>query len=176
VRKALAAHVKKALAAHMRMALTANVKMEAGDVIVSLRDIAIKDLNDLRRALAATTFGDEVRVAFRRGDRELTPTIKIPPFQPRPLYMRTKPTARISAKIENNRIEIVSRNVRRLRLRFAPRHIDFDAEVVVVVNGTERLRQKLTRDLEMLVRGYAAHADVGRLFAAELRIDLPAAK
>ncbi|MEE8104116.1 MAG: PDZ domain-containing protein [Planctomycetota bacterium] len=159
-----------------RDSLASEMKLEAGDVVVSLRGNDIKDLGDLRRALAATTFGDEMRLRVRRGDRELTPAIKIPPFQARPVYLRGKPTARISAEIENNRIEIVSRNVRRLRLRFAPRHIDFDAEVVVIVNGTERLRQKLTPDLEQLVRGYAADADAGRLFAAETRIELPAAK
>jgi len=70
----------------------------------------------------------------------------------------------------------LSQGSREALLRLGTRCIDFDAEVIVIVNGTERLRQKLVPDLEQLVRGYAADADAGRLFAAQVRIELPAAR
>ena len=153
--------------------LAAAIEMKPGDVIVGLDGARIGDLGDLRDALQAKSHGDKIALDLRRGDETVSLTGRLPAFEPRPLYLRTGPTARLSATVDNNVVDVISRNVRAFTIRLARRQFDLSEDVVVRVNGKELLRARPVANPELLLRGYAESADAGRLFAAELRIEVP---
>jgi predicted esterase len=149
-------------------------EMKPGDVIEIVDGRRIGNLDDLREALQAKKYGDKITLTWRRDREPWTIFGKLPKFTPRPIYRRSGPTARLSAKVDNNVVEVVSRNVRAFTIRLARRQFDFDEEVVVRVNGKERWKGKPVADPKFLLRTYAAEADAGRLFAAEVKIEVPA--
>ncbi len=150
----------------------ARMGLKPGDLIFEVDAVPIETLQDLRAALGAKTYEEEVLVKVVRGDEDLLLKGRFPPFKPEPIYPRARPAAHLSLSAEGNTVTVTSRNVRRFRLRLSPRQFDLSKEIVVTVNGKERLREKFAPDLTYLLERYAHDADSGRLFAAEAVIDL----
>ncbi|MHC4547459.1 MAG: PDZ domain-containing protein [Planctomycetota bacterium] len=144
----------------------------AGDVVVGLDGTAIKGLADLVAALQRKGFDQPVRLAVRRGDTRATLEGRIPPFVPRPWYARAKPTARLSLRVEGNRIRATSRSVRRFKLHLAP-DLFAPGPVEVVVNGRPADTTVEALPLPVILRRYAEHADAGRVFTRGLTVSLP---
>ncbi|MCI0340405.1 MAG: PDZ domain-containing protein [Planctomycetales bacterium] len=148
-----------------------------GDAIVTLDGKPVGGLTDLRRLLLEKRAGQPISVSIRR-EGEKAPRESsgaVPTDKPAAVYARALRTARISARREGNAVEVVSRGVRRFRLLLSPEALDFSAEVVVRVNGTERFRGKPAPDLRRALARYAAEADARRFFPAEVVVELPAA-
>ncbi|MCZ6573030.1 MAG: PDZ domain-containing protein [Planctomycetota bacterium] len=146
--------------------------LKPDDLIFEVDAVPIETLQDLRAALGAKTYGEEVLVKVVRGDEDLLLKGRFPPFKPEPIYPRAKPAAHLTLSAEGNTLTVTSRNVRRFKLLLSPRQFDLSKEIVVTVNGKERLRKKFAPDLAYLLHGYVRNADAGRLFAAEAVIDL----
>ena len=70
-------------------------------------------------------------------------------------------------------MSVTSAGVGRFRLHLSDAQFDLSEEVVVVVNGIERARQKPAPDVNRIVQHWAASADTGLLFAASIDVTLP---
>ncbi len=147
--------------------------LKPGDLIFEVDAVPIETLRDLRSALEAKTYEEEVLVKVVRGEEDLLLKGRFPPFKAQPIYPRATPTAHLSLSAEGNIVTVTSRNVRRFKLLLSPRQFDLSKEIVVTVNGTERLRKRLAPDLTYLLQRYAHDAVAGRLFAASTVVDVP---
>jgi len=92
-------------------------------------------------------------------------------FTSEPYYRRGKPTARIEVKCEGNLVRVVSRNVRKFRLRISP-DLFTPGEVHVVVNGKDVAEEATELPLRAVLEDYARDADAGRLATREIVVSL----
>lgn len=73
----------------------------------------------------------------------------------------------------DNRIEVTTVHVRRFRIGLHPRMVDFAQPVIVRVDGVEVFRDRVEADLATMLRTVRAFDDRGRVFHAELVIEMP---
>jgi hypothetical protein len=66
-----------------------------------------------------------------------------------------------------------SRGVRQFTLLLSPDAIDFTQPVTVTVNGSQVFRGATGKDLAVLLKWGARDADRTRLYAAELKVQVP---
>jgi len=154
--------------------IAAGLAMQAGDVIVRVDESAIATLDDLRVVLSEKSQGDPIALGWTRGEEALSGTASFPPFVPEPIYRRDGPIARVSARAQPGRIELTTRNVRRLRLRLPPEWLT-EAGLEVVANGKPAAHKVRVVPLRELLEHYAVEADGSRLPAREVTVELEAA-
>ncbi|MDH3592786.1 MAG: alkaline phosphatase family protein, partial [Planctomycetota bacterium] len=143
------------------------IGMRTDDVIVGLDGAAIADLGALGAALGRKTFDTDIAVRVRRGDKDIDLRGRIPAFVSRPYYARAKPTARVSVRMTEDGIDVVTRHVKKLRLSLT----SAAAALPVLWNGRPVDAEPTSLSLKQIATRYAAHADAGRLFEAELVLD-----
>ena len=149
--------------------------LQVGDVITAVDGIATNDLSDLRTVLGGKRFGDNLHVRWQREGQpdRMEATALIPEFTPEPTYARERPSAWLSLVRDGNTVNVTSAGVGRLRLHLSDAQFDLASDVVVVVNGIERLRKMPSPDLRRIVNHWAAGADTGLLFSCFLDVTVP---
>lgn len=87
-------------------------------------------------------------------------------------FPRTGPYGRIAAHRSDNTVEVRTQGVRRFKILVSPDQFDLDRPVRVLVNGLERINQRVTPKVDTLVEWAARDLDRTMLFAGEIDIDL----
>lgn len=85
-------------------------------------------------------------------------------------YKRDSAYGLIRVKKTGNVVRVSTRDVKNYTLLFSPDHFDFSKEVEVYTNGLLSYRGMLSKELETLMKWYAADRDRTMLFASELTI------
>ncbi|MDH3590291.1 MAG: PDZ domain-containing protein [Planctomycetota bacterium] len=145
--------------------------MAVGDVLIGMDGEQVSDVDSLRTALAKKRHGDGLRVLLRRGQDELAKETKIPAFQPRPYYTRTKPTAHVAAVVDGTRIRLRVRGARHLRLYLSP-HLVPDGPVRIELNGQELDANPVPLSAKAILERYARDADGARVYTRYVDIFL----
>jgi predicted esterase len=148
----------------------------AGDVVVGLDDATIATTRDLRAALAAKKPGDDVRVRVRRGEETVETKGAFPPAEPQPAFRRGPLHGAIQVTRAGNRFEVTCGNVSAFELWLGVGTVDFEAPVVVSVNGVEAHRGRVAPDLAFLLERAAEDDDPTMLYGARLEVRVPAKK
>jgi len=151
--------------------LAKELGMQAGDVVIAVDEHEIKSMQDLQVALGRKTYGDEVLLVVRRGEEDLRFEGRFPDFEPEPIYRREKPGARVSVRVEEGTVRVLTRNVRKLKLLLPP-GFNEGKPFNLLVNGKEFEFEVTAISLKTLLERYAREADAGRLFTREVVIDL----
>jgi predicted esterase len=146
------------------------VGLLAGDVIVGIDEAPITDMNALRGALGKKTYGDKVRITFKRGEAELSGEGEFPAYTPQPTFGRKNPSGRVDISAEGNVITVLARGVKSFALDLSPDLFDLEQEVVVTLNGTEAFRGKVEFDRAHLLQSFARDRDRQMLFTGRIVI------
>jgi hypothetical protein len=83
--------------------------------------------------------------------------------------------ARVSARIDGNRIDLETRRVRRITLYLHPRLVDLRKPVAVFADGKKVFEGRIDPDLSVLLREARYRHDPAMLFEAQLAVDIPPA-
>ena len=145
--------------------------VKEGDVITGIDGAPVAGMEDLVKALGGKTHGDEVHVRVRR-EEETTLRGGFPEFRHEPYYRRASPTARVSVRVEDGALFLVTRNVRRLRLSLPPDLLP-PGPLSIERNGKRLDAEAIDLSLEEILRSYGRDADSGRVFTRRLILDLP---
>jgi poly(3-hydroxybutyrate) depolymerase len=151
--------------------LAKGVGMREGDVVTAVDAHEIKSMRDLQIALGRKTYGDDVLLGIRRGEEALLFKARFPEFKPEPIYAREKPVARVSVRVEEGTVRVLTRHVRKLKLHL-PHGFNEDQPFKLLLNGKETPFEVAAVSLKTLLERYAREADAGRLFTREVVIDL----
>jgi poly(3-hydroxybutyrate) depolymerase len=151
--------------------LAKELEMRPGDVVIAVDEHEIKAMRDLQVALGSKTYGDEVLLVVHRGEEILRFKGRFPEFKPEPIYQRDKPAARVSVRVEEGVVRVLTRNVRKLKLLLPP-GFNEERPFKLLVNGKEGDFEFRNVPLKALLERYAREADAGRLFTREVLIDL----
>jgi len=73
---------------------------------------------------------------------------------------------------DGNRIELTCENVRRIRVLLHPRMVDFAAPVTIVANGKVAFEGSVQPDLASMLRLVREFSDRGRVFWAQVEIQV----
>jgi predicted esterase len=94
-------------------------------------------------------------------------------FETVDVFEHKRPSGRVDISRSGNAFVATSRGVRQFTLLLSPDAIDFTQPVAVTVNGTQAFRGTLEKDAAILLKWGARDADRTRLFAAELKVQVP---
>jgi len=78
----------------------------------------------------------------------------------------------IEAQVTGQRIEIKVEGVRQVNLRLSDQLLSLDKEVIVLVNGAEKFRGKVSRNVEAIWNSYQERFDRESVATAELKLKL----
>ena len=80
--------------------------------------------------------------------------------------------ARMEGSIRDNRIQLETRGIGRLRLHFDPELVDFARKVTLTINGKSRPPLTLVRSTESMLRHVHRTGDTARLYWATQDLEL----
>lgn len=152
--------------------VAAAIGLAAGDVITRIDDAPTPGFGELRQALGAKRYGEEVHVEWTRDGEAHGAGGRFPEYTPEPTYARDRPSGRIEVTRDGNRIAVLANGVTKYALDLSPAEFDFDEEIVVTTNGKESFRGIVKPELETLLLSFAHDRDPDLLFLARLTIDL----
>jgi dienelactone hydrolase len=89
------------------------------------------------------------------------------------LFEHRRPSGRVDLVRRGNTIEARTRGVRAFTILISPDVFDFDAPIVVSVNGRNTFQGRVAKDVSTLLKWAARDNDRTMLFAAELKIRVP---
>jgi hypothetical protein len=89
------------------------------------------------------------------------------------IFEHKRPSGRIDIERTGNTFAARSRGVRAFTLLVSPDAVDFSQPITVVVNGEQAWQGTLTKDPAVLMKWAARDADRQRLYAAELKVQVP---
>ena len=76
----------------------------------------------------------------------------------------------IEAQVIGQKIEIKAEAIQQVTLRLSDELLSLDKEVVVIVNGAEKFRGKVTRSVEAIWRSYQERLDQTVAASAQLNL------
>jgi predicted esterase len=94
-------------------------------------------------------------------------------FETVDVFEHKRPSGRVDISRSGNSFVATSRGVRQFTLLLSPDAIDFTQPVTVTVNGNQVFRGATGKDLAVLLKWGARDADRTRLYAAELKVQVP---
>ena len=94
-------------------------------------------------------------------------------FEADNVFEHRRPSGRVDITCTGNSFAATSRGVRQFTLLVSPDVVDFTKPVNVTVNGKTAFEGTLQRDVAVLLKWAARDADRTRLYAAELKIQVP---
>ncbi|NJN14496.1 MAG: PDZ domain-containing protein [Planctomycetes bacterium] len=144
--------------------------MKVRDRIVAVQGSEVKDLGDLLAALAEVSHGASLRITVEREGKQRTLETLLPAFVSEPYYRRMLPTARLSARAAEGRLDLTLRNVRRARFQLPPSLFGV-GPVTVTANGKPAACKTVTIPLEESLRRYAQDPDPLHLSPREILVD-----
>ena len=94
-------------------------------------------------------------------------------FEAIDVFEHKRPSGRVDITRNGNKFVATSRGVRQFTLLLSPDSIDFGQPVTVTVNGKLIVEGSLQKDAAVLLKWAARDADRSRLYAAELKVQIP---
>ena len=151
--------------------------LEEGDVIVSIDDVEIVGMRELRAALGGKSFGDAFTLRFRRGEEVQTVEGSFPEATPQPAFRRAKPWGAVWAVQAGNAFDVRVKGVAAFDLYLSTATVDLTRPVRVTVNGKVVHDALVEEQLLFLLTQAAEDRDRTMLYRARLPIRvLPAPK
>jgi pimeloyl-ACP methyl ester carboxylesterase len=90
------------------------------------------------------------------------------------VFRHRRPSGRVDLERAGNVVRAKTRGVGAFTLFLSPTEFDFEKPIQVVVNGREAFQGAIKKDVRTMLRLAARDEDRAMLFAAELRIEVPA--
>jgi predicted esterase len=150
----------------------ARMGLRPGDVITQIDGRAVAGWADFRSALRAKPIEGRLSLTFQRGGRSHTRTTRLPPARPRPVLSRTKPSGRVLATVEGNRIAVQCRGVGRYRVLVRRGVFNLDEPITVTTNNRRSFRGRLSADVPFLLRQARADLDRTRVYVAAIDVQV----
>lgn len=84
----------------------------------------------------------------------------------------SKDTVSLEGEIKNNRIELKTDGVKKVKIFLNKELIDFSKPVAIVVNNKEVFKEIVKPDVKTLLKNYKKYMDKGMLFTKEVEVEL----
>lgn len=141
----------------------ANAGVEAGDIILSMDNTRVKDINDLINLRNNKKRGDSYQLTIARGREQIELKANFLPPQSYNALLYNKPTGAIKATYLGNVFYIETSKVKAIKIYIHPNMVNLDNPVTVIVNGEKLFEENLKIDKtfynENLENTYDAIAD-----------------
>ena len=144
-----------------------------GDVIVKGGSMPIAGMDDLVRFKAGLGRGDAFELTVRRGEGITVLGGAMPEPANYLVFKRELPSGLVKARYLANRIEIESSRVGALSILLHPDMVNPDSNLSVIWNGRLVYDDRVTPDLEYMIRNFAENRDRRLIYAARLSLEAP---
>jgi len=149
-----------------------NAGMKVGDIIFEMDSAAIKDLSDLRKAIASLKENEEFIVKVKRDGQDVELTGIVNELQSR-AYLDYKETAGfIQIKREGNKFIVGTKYIKSFSISVRPGVVNFDENVIVEVNGKVVFDAKPTYSKEYILACWQRDADKESLPAGKIDVEV----
>ena len=142
--------------------------LKAGDIIISMDNKPIKNLNDMSRIKEDKARGDKVSLTVLRNNKQEKLQGQFPDTTYYDAFRYNLGSGAVQGEYCANEFNIETSRVNEIALYLHPYMVNFDIPLVVNINGKEVFSEKIKADKDFLIKNFLNNYDRTALWAKRL--------
>jgi poly(3-hydroxybutyrate) depolymerase len=144
---------------------------QPGDIIIEVGDDSVANMQVLNDYKAEKKRGDPAKITVLRDGKKLKFEGYFPPPKKYMLFRRDNPSAKAEATFYGNEFHIRSSQLGTFSIYIHPEMVQLDQNVEIYVNGKKVFDDRVTPDIEFMLRNFLINRDRHLLYVNKLLIE-----
>jgi predicted esterase len=148
------------------------MQLRSGDVIISMDDSPVTNIDELSRAKDKKKRGDEVELAIYREGKTLKLKGNFPPIEYYDAFFYDRHSSAIKGKFYGNIFEIETSQVAKFALYINPEMVNLAIPIKVIVNGEKIFEDIIDYDLQFMEKNLLNNFDRKAIWINKLEFEV----